>query len=394
MKKSKFSSKSKDQYKAYGDNYIPSSILTQAVGYGYSQENNINVANQAQPAISYSSGPIIEEVESEDENVVIEELSTSMIGTNINDESDYLFASHLLETPLAKSGPIASTAKRPSHVNGGDDLINFFGNNLDVSAIVRESPILSQQSNRGVIHYNSNDSSVTFTNSKSNSNSARGVTFALSENKLKRRTPSPINALNKKSKATESNVRGSRINYNSLNVISRSRSRHDSESSVDSEDIDYVSDNDSSSDDDEDDSDDSKEDEDDYESLHLGESELMEVRNEVNQFHKDIIQKNLKFIKKLDKDQNIRGNNRFSSEGSLQIPRAPFNRLVKEIGQNLTGRDCRFGKQALEILQLVSENFIIESFEMGNIIRQTCQRETLYPRDMLAARTVASRVKK
>lgn len=71
----------------------------------------------------------------------------------------------------------------------------------------------------------------------------------------------------------------------------------------------------------------------------------------------------------------------------LQIPRAAFHRLIREITQGLyqeedTMCDVRYQAAALEALQEAAESYLIGVFEDSYLCTVHAKRVTLFPRDM------------
>lgn len=65
----------------------------------------------------------------------------------------------------------------------------------------------------------------------------------------------------------------------------------------------------------------------------------------------------------------------------LQIPRAPFHRLTREILQD-TNSEMRIAGEAVDALQESSEMFITQLFEDAKISAIYCKRVTVEPRDL------------
>jgi histone H3 len=71
----------------------------------------------------------------------------------------------------------------------------------------------------------------------------------------------------------------------------------------------------------------------------------------------------------------------------MLIPKAPFTRLVKELGLN-EKKDIRFQKQAIEALHESSEAYIVGLFEDTNLCAIHAKRVTIMPKDMQLARRI------
>mmetsp|Transcript_128427 Transcript_128427/g.222653 ORF Transcript_128427/g.222653 Transcript_128427/m.222653 type:complete len:146 (-) Transcript_128427:63-500(-) len=71
------------------------------------------------------------------------------------------------------------------------------------------------------------------------------------------------------------------------------------------------------------------------------------------------------------------------------VRRTPFQRLVREIVENLgdrTTKEIRFQSQALECLQEGTEAFLVSLFEDTNLCAIHGKRVTIMPKDMQLAR--------
>lgn len=85
--------------------------------------------------------------------------------------------------------------------------------------------------------------------------------------------------------------------------------------------------------------------------------------------------KSLRCIRRLQKSTN------------LLIPKLPFQRLVKEIAQEML-TDIRFQSSAILALQEASEAFLIALFEDTQLLAIHAGRITIKPEDMQLARRV------
>ena len=85
--------------------------------------------------------------------------------------------------------------------------------------------------------------------------------------------------------------------------------------------------------------------------------------------------KSLRCIRRLQKSTN------------LLIPKLPFQRLVKEIAQEML-TDIRFQSSAILALQEASEQFLIALFEDTQLLAIHAGRITIKPEDMQLARRV------
>ena len=78
---------------------------------------------------------------------------------------------------------------------------------------------------------------------------------------------------------------------------------------------------------------------------------------------------------------------RFQKTTDLLIRKAPFQRVVREITQNLfPHKDLRFQSLAVLALQEASEAYMIGMFDDTNLCALHAKRVTIMPRDMLLAR--------
>lgn len=89
----------------------------------------------------------------------------------------------------------------------------------------------------------------------------------------------------------------------------------------------------------------------------------------------------------MDAVLSLREIRRYQKTTDLLIRKAPFQRLVREIAQNMK-RDVRFQSTALLALQEAAEMHIIQLFEDTNLCALHAKRVTVMPRDMQLARRI------
>jgi histone H3 len=84
---------------------------------------------------------------------------------------------------------------------------------------------------------------------------------------------------------------------------------------------------------------------------------------------------------------------RFQKTTDLLIRKAPFQRLVREITQNLfPNKDLRFQSLAVLALQEASEAYMIGMFEDTNLAALHAKRVTIMPRDIFLARRLRGEI--
>uniref|UniRef100_A0A0K0E8W7 Histone domain-containing protein n=1 Tax=Strongyloides stercoralis TaxID=6248 RepID=A0A0K0E8W7_STRER len=391
MKKGRFTARPKEQYKIYGETYASADTIGNWFNFEGNKENYQNVANRlnptSRPAIKapLNSGPIIEEVNSDDEVDVVGQLSSTMHDTTLEDRYSGSLREETYDVSDFDMGPLTSTVQRgKSSRNFGND---FFNGDPDISMIFENGSVGSQQStgpNKGVIHFDDVPSSRGNRGSKRSSQPQKLVSIIAPDKASKRRCTPPLDfATPRLSRINRSSSTGdisNRKNYQKI-VGNFSLSK-----SSESEDLDYSSEEE-----------DNFSEAEDVEVVYsegdlseIDEDELESVRVNVRKHQKDVIAKNIKFIDKLNYQRNLQFTNKLSSKLPFNIPRAPFSRLVREICQDFTKTDCRLGKDVVEILQTVSEQYIIDCFKMANVVTGAREKATLYPRDMRAARKIMS----
>jgi histone H3 len=77
----------------------------------------------------------------------------------------------------------------------------------------------------------------------------------------------------------------------------------------------------------------------------------------------------------------------FQKTTELLIRKAPFQRVVREIAQNMfPGKDLRFQSLAVLALHEASEAYTVGMFEDTNLAALNAKRVTIMPRDILLAR--------
>lgn len=78
---------------------------------------------------------------------------------------------------------------------------------------------------------------------------------------------------------------------------------------------------------------------------------------------------------------------KFQKSTELLIRKAPFQRLVREIAQDLKG-DIRFQSTSILALQEASEAYLVGLFEDTNLCAIHAKRVTIMPKDMNLARRI------
>ena len=78
---------------------------------------------------------------------------------------------------------------------------------------------------------------------------------------------------------------------------------------------------------------------------------------------------------------------RYQKSTDLLIRHAPFQRLVREIAQDLA-KDLRFQSTAVLALQEASEAFLVSLFEDANLCAIHAKRVTIMPKDIHLARRI------
>ena len=78
---------------------------------------------------------------------------------------------------------------------------------------------------------------------------------------------------------------------------------------------------------------------------------------------------------------------KYQRSTSLVLPKAPFQRLVREIAQSYD-HELRFQRHALQAVQEASEAYIVSLFEDANLCCLHAKRQTLYNKDIRLARRI------
>ncbi|PIC28090.1 hypothetical protein B9Z55_020120 [Caenorhabditis nigoni] len=78
---------------------------------------------------------------------------------------------------------------------------------------------------------------------------------------------------------------------------------------------------------------------------------------------------------------------RYQKSTELLIRKRPFERLVREIAQDMKS-DLRFQSSAIEALQEASERFLVEIFELTQLCAIHAKRVTITPKDIQLARRI------
>lgn len=79
---------------------------------------------------------------------------------------------------------------------------------------------------------------------------------------------------------------------------------------------------------------------------------------------------------------------RYQKTTELLIPKAPFQRLVREVCTNKFPKPLRWTPLALEALQTAAEDYVISILEEGNLCALHAKRVTLKPHDLRLARRI------
>jgi histone H3 len=83
----------------------------------------------------------------------------------------------------------------------------------------------------------------------------------------------------------------------------------------------------------------------------------------------------------------LRDIRKYQRTGDLLIRKAPFQRLVRGVCETFT-EGLRFQGQAIIALQEASEAFLVELFEITNLLAIHANRVTIMVRDMQLARRI------
>lgn len=82
---------------------------------------------------------------------------------------------------------------------------------------------------------------------------------------------------------------------------------------------------------------------------------------------------------------------RYQKNTDLLIRKLPFQRLVREISQDIKGyhrENLRFQSAAIGALQEAAESYLVGLFEDTNLIAMHAKRVTITPKDMRLARRI------
>lgn len=81
---------------------------------------------------------------------------------------------------------------------------------------------------------------------------------------------------------------------------------------------------------------------------------------------------------------------RFQRSTETLIRKAPFNRLAREIATKIK-KDVRFQMEAVEALQVSSEDFLVDVFQDANLCAIHAKRCTLQVKDIQLANRISGR---
>ena len=79
---------------------------------------------------------------------------------------------------------------------------------------------------------------------------------------------------------------------------------------------------------------------------------------------------------------------KYQKSTELLIRKLPFQRLVRQIAQEVTHVDLRFQSTAVLALQEAAEAYLVGLFEDTNLCAIHCKRVTIMPRDISLARRI------
>lgn len=79
---------------------------------------------------------------------------------------------------------------------------------------------------------------------------------------------------------------------------------------------------------------------------------------------------------------------KYQKSTDLLIKKLPFQRVVRDICQQISERDIRFQSSALLALQEAAEAYLTSLFEDTNLCAAHARRITILPRDMQLARRI------
>ena len=79
---------------------------------------------------------------------------------------------------------------------------------------------------------------------------------------------------------------------------------------------------------------------------------------------------------------------KYQKSTELLIRKAPFQRVVREIAQDLKGEGIRFQATAVLAIQEASEAYLVGLFDDANLCAIHAKRVTIMPRDMQLARRI------
>jgi len=79
---------------------------------------------------------------------------------------------------------------------------------------------------------------------------------------------------------------------------------------------------------------------------------------------------------------------RYQKSTEVLIRKLPFNRLIREIAQDVSSRQLRFQNAAISALQEAAESYLVELFEDVNLCAIQTNRVTIMPKDIQLAKAI------
>eukprot|EP00877_Chromochloris_zofingiensis_P012864 jgi/Chrzof1/7831/Cz02g38050.t1 len=84
----------------------------------------------------------------------------------------------------------------------------------------------------------------------------------------------------------------------------------------------------------------------------------------------------------------LRDIRKYQKSTELLIKKLPFQRVIKEIAQDMGGTSLRFQESALLALQEAAEAYLVGLFEDANLCAIHAKRVTIMPKDMQLAKRI------
>lgn len=83
---------------------------------------------------------------------------------------------------------------------------------------------------------------------------------------------------------------------------------------------------------------------------------------------------------------------RYQATTNALVPKLAMDRLIRETVQDITPTNIRFTKNAIAALQEAAEQYVVDTMEVGDVMRQHAGRDTLMQEDLKLASIIMNTI--